>query len=340
MEPGTREDGDPATGGRSRGRAGDGSRGRDLVERLKRGEVLIADGALGTQLIARGLEPGEAPESWNLTRPEILEEIAALYLEAGSEIISTNTFGGSSIRLAVHGLEDRMEDVNRSAVAAVRRAVGDRALILGSVGPCGRLLLPHGDAHPSWVRSSFASQMKVLVDAGVDILGIETMTDLQEAFLALAAALEATGVSPPFGDDLTPHGKSNLAAGGSVPISVTLTFERTPKGFFTIMGNSVSTAAAILKVAGADIIGANCGRGIVEMVDVAGEFRSESPLPLLLQPNAGLPSLEGDRLVYHETPEDFAARARDLVAAGASIVGGCCGTTPEHIRLVKRALRG
>jgi 5-methyltetrahydrofolate--homocysteine methyltransferase len=298
----------------------EGSRGRgDPLDRLRRGEVLIGDGALGTQLIARGLAPGEAPESWNLTRPEVLEEIARLYVEAGSEFVSTNSFGGSPIKLAACGLGERMEEINRAAVAAVRRAVGRRALVLGSCGPCGRLLTPYGDEDPAEVRAGFVAQMRVLVDAGVDLLGIETMTDLREAVLAVEAAREATG--------------------GSIPIAVTMTFERTRRGFFTIMGNDIPTSAATLAAAGADIIGSNCGKGIDEMIAVARGFRAATDMPLLFQPNAGLPKVEGGRLLYRETPEVFAARARDLVAAGASILGGCCGTTPEHIRLARQAVR-
>ncbi len=286
-----------------------------ILSRLRSGERLLCDGALGTQLIARGLPPGEPPESWNLTRPDVLEEIARLYAEAGSDIVSTNTFGGSPIKLAAHGLDGRMEKINRAAVAAVRRAVGPRRYVLGSCGPCGRLLKPYGDADPAAVRASFVSQMKVLVDSGVDLIGIETMSDLAEAKLAVEAACEA--------------------GGGRVAVAATMTFERTRRGYYTIMGNDVPSVAAGLESAGADIIGANCGKGIDEMIAVARDLKAQSGLPLLIQPNAGLPEMQGESLVYRETPEMFAERAQELVSAGVSILGGCCGTTPEHIRRLR-----
>lgn len=305
-------------------------RSGDILPRLRRGEILIGDGALGTELIARGLRPGEAPEAWNSARPGTLEEIARLYTDAGSDFVTTNTFGASPIKLAAGGLAGRMEELNRAAVAIVRRAVGDRAWVFASCGSCGRLLTPYGDADPEEVRAGFVAQMKVLVEAGVDLIGIETMTDLREAILAVEAAREAIARAT--------RGAGKDSIEPPIPIAVTMTFERTRRGYFTIMGNDIPGVAAALAAAGADIVGSNCGKGIEEMVEVTRAFRAATDLPLLIQPNAGLPAMEGERLVYRETPEVFAARAPDLVAAGASIIGGCCGTTPEHIRLLRRRI--
>ncbi|HUU45301.1 MAG TPA: homocysteine S-methyltransferase family protein, partial [Acidobacteriota bacterium] len=281
-----------------------------MSERLQSREVLVADGAMGTMLFERGLTPGECPERVNLERPEILEEIAHLYLDAGSDIVLTNTFGGSPLKLAQYGLDDRTEDINAAAVRAVRKAVGDRAYVAASCGPCGRLLMPYGDVEPEEVAAGFERQVRALVAAGIDMLCVETMTDLAEAKLAVRAA---KSVAP------------------SLPVTATMTFDPTPRGFFTIMGNSIAQAAEGLAEAGADIIGSNCGNGIEKMVEIAAEFRKCTSLPLIIQSNAGLPEMRDGRPTYPETPEFFARGCRRLLDIGVSIVGGCCGTTPEHI---------
>ena len=286
-----------------------------LIERLQAGEVLVADGAVGTILQQKGLAPGQCPESFNLTRPEILEQVAAQYRQAGADIVQTNTFGGSPLKLAEYGLAGQTEQINQAAVNAVRGAVGDGAFVSGSCGPSGRMLKPYGDADPDEVYESFRRQMAALIEAGVDAVCVETMIDLAEASLAIMAA-----------KDISP----------AVPVMATMTFDATPKGFFTIMGTTVEQAAAELQQAGADVVGSNCGNGIENMVEIARAFRASSDRPLIIQSNAGLPRLEGDRPVYSETPAFMADRARELVALGVSIIGGCCGTTPEHIRALRR----
>ena len=286
-----------------------------LVERIEAGEVLVADGATGTMLQQKGLAPGQCPESFNLTCPEVLEQVAAQYRQAGADIVQTNTFGGSPLKLAAYGLADRTEQVNQAAVRAVRGAVGDGVFVSGSCGPCGRMLKPYGDADPDEVYESFRRQMAALIEAGVNAVCVETMIDPAEASLAVKAAKD---VSP------------------ALPVMATMTFEATPKGFFTIMGTSVERAAAELRRAGADVVGSNCGNGIENMVEIARAFRASSGRPVIIQSNAGLPKLEGDRPVYSETPAFMADRARELVALGVSIIGGCCGTTPEHIRALRR----
>ncbi len=271
---------------------------------------------MGTLLMERGLESGQCPEKFNLERPEVLREIAGQYLAAGADVIETNTFGATPLKLAQYGLESRAEEINVSAVRVVREAIGDRQVyVSGSCGPCGELLAPYGKTDPSVVREAFARQIRALVGAGVDMLCIETMTDLAEAALAVEAARSVSS---------------------SVPLAVTMTFDPTPNGFYTIMGTSIEQAAKGLADFGADILGSNCGNGIEKMVEIAAEFRRHSALPLLIQSNAGLPELVGDQVVYPETPEQIAAGCRQLLELGVNIVGGCCGTTPDHIAAIRK----
>ncbi len=291
----------------------------NLLDRLRRGEVVIGDGAWGTLLMQRGLAPGQAPETFNLERPEIIGEIAGLYLDAGAEIITTNTFGASPLKLEAHSLQDRTEEINRRAVEAAKKAAAGRAWISGSVGPTGRLLKPYGDTEPEVIRSGFDRQIRALVAAGAGLICIETMTDLAEAVLAVRAA---------------------RAADTQIPIMATMTFEDTPRGYYTMMGMTVRQAAAGLADAGADIVGSNCGNGIETMTRIAREFCACTSLPVAIQANAGLPVVRGGATVYPETPEFFAARAGDLLAAGVRIIGGCCGTGPDHIRALRSARDG
>jgi 5-methyltetrahydrofolate--homocysteine methyltransferase len=288
-----------------------------LLERLGRGEVLLADGAMGTMLFERGLAVGQCPESFNLEHPEILREIAELYLNAGSDIIQTNTFGGSPIKLAQYELDSRTEEVNIAAIRAVRDVVGDRAYVSASCGPCGAVLKPYGDVEPDDVLAGFERQIRALVAGGVDMICVETMIDLTEAKLAIEAA---RSISP------------------TTPIAATMTFDPTPRGFFTVMGVSVKQAATGLSEAGADIVGTNCGNGIDNMIEIAEEFRKNTTLPVIIQSNAGLPETIGDKLVYSETPEYVAEKCKELLAAGVNIIGGCCGTTPEHIAAIRKTI--
>lgn len=281
---------------------------------MSSGETLVADGAMGTMLFEKGLDPGQCPETVNLSNLRILEEIAQAYLEAGADILETNTFGGSPLKLSLYGLEEKMEAINCGAVLAVRGVVGDRAYVAASCGPCGKLLKPYGDSDPGVVYKSFHRQIECLVEAGADCICVETMTDLAEAKLAVTAARD---VSP------------------TIPIFATMTFDDTPRGFYTIMGVSIEDAAAGLQEAGADVIGSNCGNGIDKMVAVAGAFRECTDLPLIIQANAGLPETRDGRTVYLESPALMGERAKDLLGIGVSIIGGCCGTTPSHIGAIR-----
>jgi len=289
----------------------------NILKRLRRGEVIVGDGALGTMLMQRGLKHGDPPEAYNIANPHIIEEIASLYLEAGAEIITTNTFGASPIRLQQFSLENDTEVINQKAVEAVRRAVQDKAYISGSVGPSSRFLKPLGDTEPEEVFSSYQRQIRALLSAGIDLVCIETMMDAAEASLAVRAARS-----------LDPE----------IPIMATMTFGNTPQGFFTMMGASVKTAAAELEKAGANIVGSNCGEGMENMVRIAREFRQYAQVPVAIQGNAGLPKTEGTSLIYSEDPEFVAGKASEMLALGVQIIGGCCGTTPEHIRAIRKVV--
>ena len=287
---------------------------RPLFERIRGGATLVGDGAMGTMLFERGLQPGECPERWNLERPEVLEEIARLYLEAGADIVSTNTFGGSVLKLKQYDLDSRTEEINAAAIGAVRKAIGNRAYLSASCGPSGQMLAPLGDVSPEEMSESFVRQVTAFAHEGVDLICIETMTDLNEATLAVKAA---------------------KAAAPNTPVAATMTFDDTPNGFYTIMGVSIEQAAEGLAEAGADIIGSNCGNGIENMIKIAREFKKQTTLPIIIQSNAGLPEMHGDSVVYAETPAFMADKCRELLDIGVNIIGGCCGTTPAHIAAIR-----
>lgn len=285
-----------------------------LLERISNGRILVGDGAMGTMLFARGLQTGDCPEKWNLEHPEQLEEIARLYHQAGADIISTNTFGGSALKLQQYDLGDRTEEINAAAVHAVRNAIGNAGYLSVSCGPSGQMIEPLGDVSQNQVYESFLRQLRGATQTQVDLICIETMTDLSEALLALKAAKEAAP---------------------GIPVAVTMTFDETPNGFYTMMGVGILQAALELTKAGADFVGSNCGNGIKNMIKIAREFKACSSTPMMIQSNAGLPVLSGDSLTYPETPDFMAEQCRELVALGVSIIGGCCGTTPEHITAIK-----
>jgi 5-methyltetrahydrofolate--homocysteine methyltransferase len=289
----------------------------NILDRLRRGDVIVGDGALGTLLMQRGLQHGGPLEAFNLTKPHILEEIASLYLDAGAEIITTNSLGASPLRLQRFSLDKDVEEINREAVSAVRRAVGQKAYVSASVGPTARMLKPIGDTEPEEVLSGFQRQIGALLEAGADMICIETMIDVTEAMLAIRAARS-----------LDPQ----------IPIMATMTFGKIPQGYFTLMGTSVKTAAAALEKTGANIVGSNCGNGMESMVEIAREFRQHSHLPVAIQGNAGLPTVTETGLVYPETPDFVAGKAVELLDLGVQIIGGCCGTGPEHIRAIRKVV--
>jgi 5-methyltetrahydrofolate--homocysteine methyltransferase len=284
-------------------------------DRLATGEILLSDGALGTMLQQKGGYK-TCPEELNLTRPDLLEEVARLYVEAGSDIVHTNTFGASPAKLATAGLDEYATEINQIAVEAVRRAADGRALVSGSVGPSGKLLVT-GEIAPHDLEAGYAHQIEVLVETGVDLICVETMTDLVEALIAVRAVRDAAP---------------------DLPCMVTMTFDPTPQGFRTIMGVAIEEAVPKLLDEGVDVVGSNCGHGLEVMIEVAQAFREVTDTPLIIQSNAGLPELIDGEVVYNEPPEMFADRVPDLIETGVRVIGGCCGTTPDHIRAMRAAI--
>lgn len=286
----------------------------DLLARLLAEAPVVTDGAWGTELQARGLAPGELPDCWNLTHPERVAEVARAYIAAGSQVILTNTFGANRVRLVGHDLADRVAEIARRGVEISREAAGDRAWVFASLGPSGRMLLT-GEVSAAELTAAFNEQAQALAAGGADALVIETMSDLEEAKLALVAA-KATGL----------------------PVVVCMVFDAGQDKDRTPMGATPEQVARELTAAGADVIGANCGAGIERFVPVCRRLRAATDRPIWIKPNAGLPALEGGRVVYHTTPEDFARHAPELASAGASFLGGCCGTNPDFIRALRARL--
>ena len=268
-------------------------------------------------IMQRGLKHGEATESVNLSNPGILAEIAGLYLEAGAEIITTNTFGGTGMKLQPYSLEDKADEINRKGVEIIRAAVGGKAFVSASVGPTGKLIAPYGKTTPDEVYMNFERQIRELLAGGADMICVETMTDLQEAVLAVKAA-------------------RSLSV--EIPIMATMTFDETPRGFYTIMGVSTQKAARGLEAAGANIVGSNCGNGIDKMILIARELKKHTSLPIAIQANAGLPTMRDGQTLYPEGPESMAEKAVELLDIGVQLIGGCCGTTPDHIRALRKVV--
>ena len=282
-----------------------------LLDRLKNGEILISDGAWGTFLHKRGLQPGQCPELWNVTRRADVLAIAQSYVNAGADIILTNSFGGSPFKLAHYHLEDRVGELNEAAAAISREAAGDDHYVLGSIGPTGVMLMM-GEVSPETLFDGLRLQAEALADGGADAICVETMSALDEATIAVRAARDATDID----------------------VVCTFTFEKTPQGEFrTMMGVSPTEMAAAVKEAGASIIGTNCGNGFEHMIDIVREIRSiDKETPILVHANAGKPEFIAGETVFPETPDMMASHVEMLRDCGANIIGGCCGTTPDHIR--------
>lgn len=287
----------------------------NFLEILKE-KVLLIDGAMGTQLQAEGLPIGEASEKFNLDHPEIVQKIHQDYVDAGADIILTNTFGGSIFKLDANELGDKVAEINRTAAELARRAAGDSVFVAGSVGPTGQFLEPLGPVPESRMIENFEVQIKALVEGGIDIVCIETMSDPLEAVCAIKAA-------------------KNVC---QLPIIASMTYEQGKAGFRTMMGNDVAGCVSQLAAAGADVIATNCGYGIDHMIGIVELIRQNTQLPVMAEPNAGLPELVGDKAVYNETSEMMAEKLPRLLAAGVNIVGGCCGTNPDYIRKFREVL--
>jgi 5-methyltetrahydrofolate--homocysteine methyltransferase len=282
---------------------------------------LLADGAMGTQLMFAGLEQGGCGEAWNLTHPEKVLAIQRRYAEAGSECILTNTFGGSRIMLNRHGHAGDVAAVNHAAVAIAREAFGERAgYVIGDIGPFGGLMEPYGDFTEADVRAAFTEQAQALVGAGADAIIIETQTSLEELAIGIAAAKEAGAA----------------CVIGSMAYDVTLDGST----FRTMMGIDPERAAAFMEDRDVDVVALNCGTGMdmPRALEAVKRYRAVTRLPIMVQPNAGAPKLVNMRVVYDETPERMAEGVVPLLEAGAAIIGGCCGSTPDHIRAFRQAI--
>jgi len=290
----------------------------DILSRLRRGDVLVADGAMGTMLQAAGLPTGASPEGWLLENPDPVRGVHAAYIEAGSNMILTCTFGGTRKRLTRPGLADRVAEVNRRAVEVAREAAGDRAYVAGDIGPLGELMVPVGKLTYEEAVDNFAEQAAALAEAGVDVLYIETMSDLNEARAAVEGVQQA------------------ISGKASVPIFVTLSFDR---GGRTNMGTRPEQAAETLLAMGADAVGANCGATLGMTEGAITAMHAAVPEAILIaKPNAGKPHMVGREEVYDASPEDMADYALKFVSQGVRLVGGCCGSTPAHIQAIARAV--
>jgi methionine synthase I (cobalamin-dependent) len=261
-----------------------------------------------------GLASGECPDAWNITHPEDVGAVASKYVEAGSAVILTNTFRSNRIALEPFGLAPRVVEINAAGVRISRSAAGNSVAVFASMGPSGKMLMS-GDVTDAELRSAFAEQAAALVAAGADAIVVETMSDLDEAGCACEAA-RASGV----------------------PVVVSMVFDSGRDHDRTMMGATPEEVARTLSDAGADVIGANCGVGPEGYIPVCARLRSATTLPLWIKPNAGLPELVNGSLVYRTTPAEFAAHAVALRRAGADFIGGCCGTTPEFIRMLRQSL--
>ena len=287
-----------------------------ICEALRQRKLLVSDGAWGTMLMAAGLRPGVCPELWNIEDPEAVRNVGAQYIAAGADMISTNSFGGTSFKLDGYGLGARVREINCAAAALSREAAGPDRFVIASIGPTGKMLLME-DVTEQELYDAFRAQAEALAEGGANACCIETMSAIDEAALAVKAAKEHTALE----------------------VICTFTFDRVVEGAYrTMMGVSPQEMAVAMIDAGADIIGTNCSQGPEAMVSIVAAMRAAAlGVPILVQPNAGMPvrTEQGDH--YSETPESMAAFVPALVRAGASILGGCCGTTPEHIGRIAAA---
>jgi len=286
-----------------------------MLQRLKAGDVLLCDGAWGTQMQKLGLQAGDCPEEWNVSKPDAIRQIAREYFEAGVDFCLTNTFGANRYRLIRNGITDELAEFNRAGVRlSLEAAKSFGGVVAASVGPTGEYVEPQGMVSRTEMYNAYKEQIEALKEGGADAIVIETMYVLEETLLAIKAAKDC--------------GMFCMAC---------MTFDSSPQGY-RCLDASLQDSARALDASGADVIGTNCGNGIVEMVEIAALMRPLTSKPLMVKSNAGLPLLAGGKATYKETPEVMASFVPQLIKAGVSIVGGCCGTTPEYIRAFRREI--
>ncbi len=284
-----------------------------IIDILNKKRLLVSDGAWGTLLQQKGLGVGECPELWNITHENHVYEIAESYANAGADLIKTNSFGANRYKLELFGCGDKVKEINIAAASISKKAAGKNKYVIASVGPTGKILMM-GDVTEADLYNAYKEQVTALAEGGADAILIETMSDTAEAVAAIRAVKENT----------------------SLEAIATMTFEYTLNNEFrTMMGVSPEEMLGAFSTAGADIVGANCGKGIEEMIKLVKEFRNiNSEIPLIVHPNAGLPVYVDGKTTFPGTPEEMAMHIEEMIRVGANIIGGCCGTSPAHIKKI------
>ena len=288
----------------------------NLMLEIIKERPLLFDGAMGTMLMKAGQGSLKTPILLNLDEPELVADIHRQYYHAGADAVITNTFGGSPLKLVADGLEGQMAELNREAVRLTRQACPEGKFVAGDIGPSGKMLQPLGDVAPEEMQENYFSQARVLMESGVDLIIIETMYSLEEALTAVQGVRKA----------------------GDILLLASMTYSKTKNGFYTVMGEDVSQCVSALEGAGANMMGANCTLNSTDTIDLTKVLRAATDKPLLIQPNAGKPVTSKGMTYYEQTPAEFAADAKKIHEAGADMIGGCCGTTPEFIQAVAEAL--
>ena len=288
----------------------------NILERAQT-KGLILDGAMGTMLIRSGLEGGKVSEFWNLEKPEVVQAIHKSYFDAGSDVVMTNTFGGSPLKLKKADLHKHTEEINRTAVQLAREVAGKEKYVAGDIGPIGEMLQPSGTLSFEAAMECFMEQAEYLSKAGADLFIIETMFDLNESLAAIRAAQSVS----------------------SLPIFATLTFQEAPKGFVTLMGNRVEDGMKSLLDTGAVVVGANCTLGSGPMVNLAREIRECVDSPVMIMPNAGMPEIKGSETFHPEDKDFFSDNMLEIKRMGVEVIGGCCGSTPDYIQSIVEKIR-
>ncbi|MDD3655782.1 MAG: homocysteine S-methyltransferase family protein [Atribacterota bacterium] len=292
----------------------------DFLELLSQ-RIMVIDGAMGTMLQEYGLTAGECPEMWNITHPDIVKKIHTFYLEAGADIILTNSFGGNGLKLQKFGHKDKLQEFNQQAVKIARKAIDNYSkvhpaplFIAGSVGPTGEILEPYGPVKNEEVYATYQEQIKVLASSGVDLIVLETFYNLDEIKIALKVVKENT----------------------SLPVFASMSFDESLK---TIYGITPEKSIEVLFQEGTDGVGANCGSGPDVLYQVVSRMRTITDAPLLVEPNAGVPYMENNKVIYPATPHEMSEYAEKFIKLRVNIIGGCCGTTPEHIRAIAQKVK-